>query len=85
MASMRGAHQYRTICEVLREVCDLCQGPSHEAIAVRHKLVEAEGMAKRMSTALAEYNQKWDAGWWEKNPDYKADLERRLSTRYVTV
>jgi hypothetical protein len=48
-------------------------------------LVEAEGMAKRMSTALAEYNQKWDAGWWEKNPDYKADLERRLSTRYVTV
>ena len=82
MSTMRGAHDYRTICEVLREINDLSQSPGPLAKRVRGLLCEAEDMAKRMSRRLYEYNQQWDRGFWVKNPDKAADMERRLSEKY---
>jgi hypothetical protein len=82
MASLRRANKHRTICEVLREVNDILQHTSyHQPILV--KLMEAEGMAKRMSKALYKYNKKFDKGWWEKNPDYEKDLKKRLDENYI--
>lgn len=80
---MRGSHQFRTICEVLREINDHHQGDSAIDVLTRQKLRECEDMAKRMSLKLCEYNQAWDKAWWEANPDYAADLKRRLSERYL--
>ena len=82
--SIRGASKQRTICEVLREINDMHQGNSPHDIAVRKKLSEAEDMGKRMSTKLKEYNKDVYRGWWEKNPDYERDLDRRLKKKYIT-
>ena len=82
--SIRGASKQRTICEVLREINDLHQGNSRHDKEVRKKLSEAEDMGKRMSTKLKEYNKNVYKDWWEKNPDYERDLDRRLKKKYIT-
>jgi hypothetical protein len=51
-------------------------------MAVRKKLAEAEGMAKRMSAKLMEYNKKIFKQWWEDNPDYEKDMAARLGEYY---
>lgn len=79
MSSMRESHDYRTICEVLREINDLAQ----HNLTIRKLLVEAQDMAKRMSRKMAEYNKSWDRDWWDRNPDKAADIERRLSKDYL--
>jgi hypothetical protein len=69
----------RTLCEVLREVDDLAYESGMEGYEeLRAKLVEAEQMGKRMSKKLYTYNKKWQAGWWESNPDYEEKYLRRL-------
>lgn len=83
--SMRNAAAHRTICEVLREINDMHQGTSQLDITTRSKAYEAMQMAKRMDRKLKEYNKEYDAGWWEANKDYEADLERRLATDYITL
>jgi len=82
--SMKHACASRTICEVFREIADLHQDrhAKHDKV-VRKKLSECESMAKRMSRKLKEYNKHYDADWWEKNPDYEKDLDRRLNTNYI--
>ncbi len=80
--SLRGACEVRTICEVLREILDEAQG-SAILPKILPKLIEAESMAKRMSKKLIEYNKEVYAGWWEKNPNYAEDMERRLNQSYI--
>jgi len=82
MRGLDSACRKRTLCEVLREINDLHQDQTEHSVAVRKLLCEAEGMSKRMSYKLKEYNKKWDKEWWEDNPDYERDLDRRLSERY---
>ncbi len=81
--SMRNASKHRTICEVLREINDLHQGANEHDVMVRMKLAEAQAMAKRMSRKLLEYNKEVYRDWWEKNKDFEADLDRRLSKNYL--
>lgn len=80
---MNEASKFITICEVLREINDLVQEDTELNKNIRSKLSTAEKMAKRMSRKLVEYNQEVFKNWWDENPDYKADLERRLSTFYI--
>jgi len=80
--SLKGASKLRTLCEVLREINDELRGTEHHQ-DVLPKLIEAERMAKRMTRKLRSYSKKYDAGWWEQNPDYERDLERRLNTKYI--
>lgn len=81
--SMRGAFGARSICEVLREINDLAQKDTIVHSEIRKKLYEAQRMAKSMASKLGSYNQKWDKGWWEANPEYKKDYERRLKKDYL--
>lgn len=76
------AHRQRTICEVLREINDLHQGPEVQDLRTRVLLKEAHDMAKRMARKLYEYNKEAFAGWWAENPDYEADLRRRTEPGY---
>lgn len=82
---MREAAKKRTLCEVLREICDMHQGDSEHNRIVRQKLVEAETMGKRMSAKLIEYNKQVFSGWWLRNKDYEVDLKRRLEKKYCTL
>ena len=52
VAKLRGAHGYRTICEVFREINDMHQGNSPVDRKTRKLLVECENMVKRMSRRL---------------------------------
>ena len=80
--SLRGADPNRTICEVLRKINDKLQGtPIHKEILPL--LVEAEGMGKRMSKKLVEYNKNVYAGWWAANPKYEEDLKVRMNKTYI--
>ena len=81
---MRYTNTNRTVCEVLREINDLCQGDDERDKNVRRKLFEAEHMAKRMALKLLEYNKDWDKDWWAANPNYEKNLKRRMNKHYCT-
>jgi len=81
--SLRCSSNNRTLCEVLREINDVLQDHViHKQILP--KLIEAEKMGKRMAGKLMEYNKQVFADWWEKNPDYEADMKLRLNKNYIT-
>lgn len=82
--TLRGSAAMRTICEVLREANDLCQFDTKRFRKLRALLAEAEQMGKKMARKLYENNKEFDKDWWEKNPDYKKDLERRLDETYLS-
>ena len=82
--SMRDASNARTICEVLREINDICQGNDKRDKAIRKKLAEAERMAKKMSYKLLEYNREIFVDYWEENKDKEKDLKNRMSKNYLT-
>lgn len=87
-ASMR-----RTICEVIREINDLHQGigvhPAETSSSklhdeqVRALCREAQDMGKRMARKLLEYNKAVFRDWWAANPDFEADLRRRMDKDYL--
>jgi hypothetical protein len=81
--SLRGACEKRTLCEVLREINDILQGTAFHP-HVLPKLIEAEAMAKKMAGKLVEYNKEVFADWWQKNPNYEADLKRRINEHYIS-
>ena len=72
----RTATKQRTICEVMREIGDI-----HKDEPTRTLLREAEDMAKRMAKKLLQYNKEVFRDWWGENPDYEADLNRRMEER----
>jgi len=88
--SLTETNEKRTLCEVLREINDICNEllrntPQHcecnkanyEEIQI--KLAEAEKMAGRMAKKLYSYNKDFDKGWWEENKDWAQDIIRRKS------
>lgn len=81
--SLRGAADLRTLCEVLREINDALQGNEQHEV-VLPLLVEAEGMAKKMSRKLYDNNRKYDEGWWKANPGAAQKIERRLNEHYIS-
>ncbi|MHC1572524.1 MAG: hypothetical protein ACXQTL_07245 [Methanosarcinales archaeon] len=67
----------------MREINDELQGTAKHK-KVLPLLKEAEGMAKKMSKKLLEYNKGVYAGWWAKNPDYEKDVRRRQNENYIS-
>jgi len=82
ISALQFASGKRTICEVLREINDLHQGQSKEDLKIRELLDEAISMAKKMSRKLLHYNKKAFSKFWEENPNYEKDLNRRLDLKY---
>lgn len=86
--TMRGACKLRTICEVLREINDFMQPDitvaDKEKAVIRHKLGEAEAMAKKMDSKLLKYAKKYHKKFFADNPEYELALQRRMNERYVT-
>lgn len=78
-------YEFRTVCEVLRDINDLHQTDSECDKETRIKLIEAEGMAKRMAKKLLEYNSKYHKDFWEstKGMEYKKILKKRLNKSYL--
>ncbi len=81
--SMRVSFNVRTVCEVLREINDMHQKDDSHDNKVRMLLREAQTMAKKITGKLFEYNQEFDKGFWEANPDMYKDIRRRLDTDYL--
>ena len=73
LAQMRRASSWRTICEVHREIFDLCAGMPD----VQELVLEAFIMGKKMDAKLREYKYNWDDGLYERNEDHRADSKRR--------
>jgi hypothetical protein len=81
--SMRNANGKRTVCEVVREINDDLQGTGLHPV-ILPKLREVESMCKRMAQKLYQYNKDFDKDWWATNPDYEADLKRRMDASYLS-
>lgn len=60
----------RTVCEVLREIY-ASPGVTSE---IQGKCIEATVMVKKMNAKLIEYKTDWDAGAWQKNPNYTYEI-----------
>jgi len=37
-----------------------------------------------MAKKLVEYNKDIFSDWWQANPDYQKDVERRLNEHYIS-
>lgn len=78
LAAMRRASSWRTICEVHREIYDGLDAVAEPLRAeLRERVLEAFIMGKKMDARLREYKHDWDAGFYEKNEDHRADSKRR--------
>lgn len=78
LALMRRASSFRTICEVHREIYDaLEQAPEPIRTELREKVIEAFIMGKKIDNKLREYKADWDAGFYGKNDDRRADKRLR--------
>jgi len=78
LGQFRRASSFRTICEVHREIYDLCESlPDKEKMALRSLVIEAFVMGKRMDGKLREYKSDWDSGFYERNVDHRDDSRRR--------
>lgn len=78
LVSMRRASSFRTICEVHREIFDLCETlPEPVKTKVQDLVIEAFIMGKKIDARLREYKADWDAGFYDLNPDRRADRARR--------
>lgn len=73
LAEMRRASSFRTICEVHREIFDLAAGQPD----LQELVIEAFIMGKKMDSKLREYKLDWDAGFYGRNEDHRADSRRR--------
>jgi len=86
--SMNSAFKIRTVCEILREINDMCQDNSQGNQIIRNKLALAESMTKRMSQKLDKYktelslNRDNDFHGLEINIDFDDDLKRRQNRDY---
>lgn len=73
--------EFRTICEVHREIHDILINDKSISDEVSDKLTEllqeAYVMAKKMNNKLRQYKHNYDDGWWEKNRNIKEKLDKR--------
>jgi hypothetical protein len=66
--------EFRTICEVHREIYDILltiDVDEKVANTLIEKLEEAYKMAKKMNNKLRQYKHNYDDEWWEKNRNIK--------------
>lgn len=78
LIAMRRASSWRTICEVHREIYDACEAlPEHAKTKLQELVIEAFIMGKKIDARLREYRADWDAGFYQKNEDRRADRARR--------
>jgi hypothetical protein len=78
LAQMQRASSFRTICEVHREIYDglgVLDEPLRSQL--RAKVLEAFKMGKKIDARLREYKADWDAGFYQKNEDRRADRRAR--------
>jgi len=64
----------RTICEVLRQIADLCA--KDEAIIAL--IIEAADMAKRMDAKLKDYKPDYYDEFW-KGQDFSAQAHKEIN------
>lgn len=78
LVAMRRASSWRTICEVHREIYDLCQEIGEPTkTAITNLVLEAFVMGKKMDSKLREYKADWDDGFYGRNEDHRADSRKR--------
>jgi hypothetical protein len=70
---MRRASSWRTICEVHRDIYDLCS----DRPEIQELVIEAFILGKKMDAKLREYKADWDKGELTLNEDHRADSKRR--------
>ena len=76
--SMWRTSEFRTPCEVLREINDIFQEDDELDQVVRKKLAEVEAKTKEMSLFIDKYDKKFHQRW-ERNKDATNDFLRRQS------
>lgn len=80
LVSMRRASSWRTICEVHREIYDAAESlPEPVKTQIQDRVIEAFIMGKKIDARLREYKADWDAGFYDKNIDRRADRARRAA------
>jgi len=82
MSLKKKVYQFRTICEVHREIYDILlanHSRSKNFKVLEEKLEESYCMAKRMDNKLRQYKHNYDDGWWERSTAeaVKKTLKRR--------
>jgi hypothetical protein len=78
LGHMKRASSWRTICEVHRELYDMCGVmPEPARTTLRDLVLEAFVMGKKMDAKLREYKADWDDGMYEPNVDHKQDSKAR--------
>ena len=76
--AMRRASSWRTICEVHREMFDICETlPDPVKSRIQNLVIEAFIMGKKMDAKLREYCAAWDEGFYAVNTDRREDIQRR--------
>jgi hypothetical protein len=74
-------NEFRTICEVHREIYDLIEG--NKNTKSKEKIIslleEVYKMGKKMNNKLIQYKFGWDKDFWDKNKNYEEKLDRRKS------
>lgn len=76
-------NQFRTICEVHREMWDIVEVMPQEDLRkeLQERLIIVYVMAKKMEEKLRENKHDWDKDFWEANKNYDKDLLRRTKRR----
>ena len=74
---------FRTICEVHREIYDILDNDEDLEYEVKDEIIElleeAYLMAKKMNQKLQQYKHNYDDGWWEK--EKKSIIKEKLKLR----
>lgn len=82
---------FRTICEVHREIYDILECDKNLDLKVRNKVIdlleEAYIMAKKMNGKLQQYKKNYDDGWWEREKEIiiKEKLRLRKGKRNKSI
>jgi len=76
---------FRTICEVHREIYDILNDDETLEFKVKDEIIElleeAYLMAKKMNGKLHQYKKNYDDGWWEKQK--QSIIKEKLKLRHA--
>ena len=74
---------FRTICEVHREIYDILDDDETIEFEVKEQVIElleeSYLMAKKMNGKLQQYKNNYDDGWWEKQK--KSIIKEKIELR----
>jgi len=82
---MRTASEWRTPCEILRMINDLCQGTDDKDIKIRLLTAEGEKLTKMLAKEVSRSNPPFlkKRGLWKPNIGWRSLLKRRLESNYL--